>query len=89
MSVHQRLTLEPWRHVLGLTHQELRQQERLRRQPSGCLVLREEVEHLVSKHRNTCGFQADHRSSRIDLRAEHFEDLFELPSRLIEHAEVV
>src|SRR5713101_1348615 len=89
VSVDQRLAFELWRAIAGLLHQEFAQQEGLTSELLSVLVARQQIGHLVAKDVDAARFQPNERRFCCDLLTQGFENLLQLISRGIQHAEVV
>ena len=69
--------------------QELAQQIRFFAETFGVLIVGKQIDEFVTKHCHTTRFKADHRHSRLDLRAQRGQDLPQQTLGQIEHAEIV
>src|SRR2546421_11089601 len=89
MSMDQGFALELRWMIVGLLDQEFAEQEGLLAKPFRILIVRHQVWHLITEHRNATWLQSYDRQACGDVRPQRFEHLMEQFFGGIQHAKVV
>src|SRR5438093_13370424 len=90
MAVDKNLAVQPGRHILrSLPFQEFAEYEGLFPQAFGPIIRRKQVAEFVSKYGGAAWFQHDDRDAGIDGPRQFPEDLLQIRSCAVDHAEIV
>src|SRR2546422_492383 len=90
MAVDENLPVQSGRHIVrGLPFQEFAEHEGLFPQAFGSVIGRKQAAQFVSKYGGAAWFQHDDRDTGIDGPGQRPEDLLQIRSCAVDHAEIV